>query len=59
LKSTELRTRHQEVFRSVLSIVERHGLLKGEIPGADSISIEANAAMHSIVRKDTKKNCRE
>ena len=50
---------YQEVFRKILSIVERHGLLKGEILGVDSTTIEANAAMRSIVRKDTGETYRE
>ncbi len=50
---------YQDVFRKVLSIVERHGLLKGEILGVDSTTIEANAAMRSIVRKDTGETYRD
>jgi transposase len=50
---------YQDVFRKILSIVERHGLLKGEILGVDSTTIEANAAMRSIVRKDTGETYRE
>lgn len=42
----------RDVFREIFSIVERHGLLKGEILGVDSTTIEVNAAMRSFVLKD-------
>ena len=43
----------EQVFAFVLSLVESHGLLKGKTVGVDSTLLEANAAMKSIVRKDT------
>ena len=43
----------EQVFAFVLSLVEEHGLLKGKTVGVDSTLLEANAAMRSIVRKDT------
>lgn len=43
----------EEVFAFVLSLVEEHGLLKGKTVGVDSTLLEANAAMKSIVRRDT------
>jgi len=43
----------EDVFSFVLSLVEEHGLLKGKTVGVDSTLLEANAAMKSIVRKDT------
>ncbi len=43
----------EQVFAFVLSLVEKHGLLKGKTVGVDSTLLEANAAMKSIVRKDT------
>jgi len=43
----------ESVFAFVLSLVEEHGLLKGKTVGVDSTLLEANAAMKSIVRKDT------
>ena len=43
----------EQVFAFVLSLVEEHGLLKGKTVGVDSTLLEANAAMKSIVRKDT------
>jgi len=57
-KRLELRT-YEEVFRKILFIVERHGLLNGEVLGVDSTTLEANAAMRSIIRKDTGETYRE
>lgn len=42
-----------EVFQFVLSIVAVKGLLAGKTVGVDSTTLEANAAIKSIVRKDT------
>jgi transposase len=44
---------HQAVFTFVLGEVARRGLLKGKTIGIDATSLEANAAMKSIVRRDT------
>src|SRR6266851_4138708 len=44
---------HQAVFRFVLTEVARRGLLKGQTIGIDATTLEANAAMRSIVRRDT------
>jgi transposase len=44
---------HQAVFRFVLREVARRGLLKGKTIGIDATTLEANAAMRSIVRRDT------
>src|SRR3954463_4738112 len=43
----------EEVFRFVLSIAALKGLLAGKAVGVDSTTLEADAAMKSIVRKDT------
>jgi transposase len=43
----------EEAFRFVLSIAAMKGLLAGEAVGVDSTTLEADAAMKSIVRKDT------
>jgi transposase len=43
----------EEVFQLVLSIAAVKGLLAGKAVGVDSTTLEANAAMKSIVRKDT------
>jgi transposase len=44
---------HQEVFSWVLKRVARAGLLKGKTIGIDATTLEANAAMKSIIRRDT------
>jgi transposase len=41
-----------EVFRFVLSIVSDHKLLEAKTVGVDATTLEANAAMKSIVRRD-------
>ena len=42
-----------EVFRFVLTLAAEHGLLRGRTVGVDATTLEANAAMKAIVRKDT------
>ena len=44
---------HQTVFTFVLREVARHGMLQGKTIGIDATTLEANAAMRSIVRRDT------
>jgi transposase len=44
---------HGEVFRFVLAVAADKGLLKGKTVGVDATTLEANAAMKSIVRRDT------
>jgi transposase len=44
---------HRAIFRFVLTEVARRGMLKGKTIGIDATSLEANAAMRSIVRRDT------
>ena len=44
---------HQQVFGWVLEQLARAGLVKGKTIGVDSTTLEANAAMKSIVRRDT------
>jgi transposase len=44
---------HEAVFAPVLAIAREKGLLKGGTVAVDSTTLEANAAMKSIVRKDT------
>jgi transposase len=41
------------VFHFVLGLLDGQGLLKGHTLGIDATTLEANAAMKSIVRKDT------
>jgi len=50
---------HEEVFRFVLKLAHEKGLLKGKTVGVDSTTLEANAAMKSIVRKDTGEEYKE
>ena len=44
---------HQAVFTFVLTEVAKRGMLKGKTIGIDATTLEANAAMRSIVRRDT------
>jgi hypothetical protein len=43
----------EAVFRFVLECSQEHGLLKGKTVAVDATFLEANAAMKSIVRRDT------
>jgi|SRR5579859_1214992 len=49
-------TTHQQVFGWVLQQLARGGLIKGKTIGIDSTTLEANAAMKSIVRRDTQES---
>jgi len=42
-----------QVFHFVLGLLDQKGLLQGRTLGIDATTLEANAAMKSIVRKDT------
>jgi transposase len=44
---------HQAVFRWVLELLAEKGLLKGKTIGIDATTLDANAAMRSIVRRET------
>jgi hypothetical protein len=44
---------HKAVFIWVLKLAEEKGLIDGKTVGVDSTTLEANAAMKSIVRRDT------
>jgi transposase len=44
---------HREVFSWVLGVLADRGLLKGQRIAVDATTLEANAAMRSIVRRDT------
>src|SRR3954465_13225369 len=44
---------HQRIFSSVVEGLALSGLIKGKTIGVDSTTLEANAAMKSIVRRDT------
>ena len=43
----------EEVFQFVLAIAEQKQLISGKTVGVDSTTLEANAAMKSIVRRDS------
>ena len=44
---------HERVFAHVLAIADARKLLRGKTVGVDATTLEANAAMRAIVRKDT------
>src|SRR5882762_1633309 len=44
---------HQRIFTWVLERLAQNGLIKGKTIGVDSTTLEANAAMKSIVRRDS------
>src|SRR5436305_14923943 len=44
---------HQAVFQWVLQVLAEKNLLKGNIIGVDATTLEANAALRSIVRRET------
>jgi transposase len=48
-----------QVFQFVLTLVAEHKLLSAKRVGVDSTTLEANAAMKSIVRKETGENWNE
>ena len=49
----------REMFQFVLQIAEQQQLLSGKTVGVDSTTLEANAAMNSIVRRDTGEDWQE
>ena len=50
---------HAAVFSWVLARMSKAGLLQGRTLGVDATTLEANAAMRSIVRRDTKEGYAE
>ena len=50
---------HREVFAWVLKVLADYDLVSGKTVGIDATTLEANAAMRSIVRKDTQQNYQE
>jgi len=50
---------HREVFVWVLRVLAKEGLLEGNTVGVDSTTLEANAALRSIVRRDTEESYEE
>jgi len=50
---------HEEVFGWILERLDEHGLIKGKTIGVDATTLEANAALRSLVRRDTGESYRE
>lgn len=50
---------HQEVFGFVLKMLAQKGLLRGKTIGIDATTLEANAALRSIVRREDGTNYRD
>src|SRR5689334_19571097 len=50
---------HEAVFAWVLRRLAEHGLVKGDRIGVDASTMEANAALRTIVRRDTGEGYRE
>jgi len=50
---------HEQVFTWVLGVLEAHDLIKGERIGIDASTMEADAALRSIVRRDSGESYRE
>jgi transposase len=50
---------HESVFGWVLKLVAEHGLVKGKRIGVDASTMEANAALRTIVRRDDGRTYRE
>ena len=50
---------HQEVFQHILKVLANHDILAGKTVGIDGTTLEANAAMRSIVRRDTNEGYQE
>ena len=50
---------HDAVFTWVLQRLAEHGLIKGERIGVDASTMEANAALRAIVRRDSGEGYRE
>src|SRR6516225_4487185 len=53
LSRTRSRLAHEKVFGWVLKLVAERGLVKGERIGVEASTMEANAALCTIVRRDT------
>jgi len=50
---------HYQLFTRVLALAKAKKLLDGEVLAVDSTTLEANATMKSIVRRDSEENLRE
>lgn len=50
---------HEKVFNWALALIAGEGLVKGERIGVDASTMEANAALRTLVRRDTGETYRE
>jgi transposase len=50
---------HERVFGWVLQLVAEHGLVRGQRVGVDASTMEANAALRTIVRREDGRSYRE
>jgi transposase len=50
---------HEAVFGWVLTVLAEHGLIRGRTVGIDATTLEANAALRSIIRRDTRETYTE
>ena len=50
---------HRQIFAWVLGLLSDAGLVKGKRIGIDATTLEANAALRSIVRRDTRESYEE
>jgi transposase len=50
---------HREMFTWVLGVIAEKGLLQGKTLGMDATTLEANAALRSIVRRDSGESYQE
>jgi len=50
---------HQQAFQFILTILAREGQLRGQTLGIDATTVEANAAIRELRRKDTKERYTE
>jgi transposase len=50
---------HEEVFTWALKLIAKQGLVSGKTAGIDATTLEANAAMRSIVRRDSGESYQE
>lgn len=50
---------HQQVFAFLLEVADKHGLVRGRRLGIDASTLEANAALRRLVRRDTGEDYRQ
>jgi transposase len=50
---------HSQIFTWVLTILAKEGLIQGKTLGIDATTLEANAALRSIIRRDTTETYQE